>query len=296
MSTASIARLFVLSAIWGASFLFMRISAPFFSPTDLIFWRVGLGALFLLIISTMMTARLRLVENWKHYLILGLFNAAIPFSLFAFAAKNVSASLLSILNSTAPIWAALIGSLWFRTQTKIQAWIGMGIGLTGVALLTGVEALSLPEGGVLAIMAALGATFCYGIGTHYARQAKPVDAFSNAHGNMWGATILLAPFFLLSAPPSSQPPLIVIISILLLGVLCSGVAFLLYFRLVADVGATSALTVTFLIPVFGVLWGILFLDESFGWHTLLGATLIFLGLAMVTGLGNQFMSARRKKR
>ena len=287
MSTASIARLLLLSAIWGASFLFMRVSAPFFSPTDLIFWRVGLGTAFLFAVSLFLAKRLRVREYWKHYLILGLFNAAIPFSLFAFAAKTASASLLSILNSTAPIWAALIGHVLFKVETKPQAWIGMVIGLLGVGLLIGVESLALPAGGLLAIFAALGATFCYGVGTHYAKRAKSNDAFSNAHGNMWGATLLLAPFFLLSSQSATQLPLSVVVSILLLGVLCSGVAFLLYFRLVEDIGATSALTVTFLIPVFGVCWGVVFLDESFGWHSVFGTALIFLGLSLVTGLGNR---------
>ena len=292
MSTASVARLLLLSAIWGASFLFMRVSAPFFTPTDLIFWRVGLGAAFLFAVSLFLAKQLRLREYWQHYLILGLFNAAIPFSLFAFAAKTASASLLSILNSTAPIWAALIGHVLFKVETKPQAWIGMVIGLLGVGLLIGVESLVLPEGGLLAIFAALGATFCYGVGTHYAKRAKANDAFSNAHGNMWGATVLLAPFFLLSNQSSTPLPITVVISILLLGVLCSGVAFLIYFRLVEDIGATSALTVTFLIPVFGVLWGVVFLGESFGWHSVFGTALIFLGLSLVTGLGNRFFRIR----
>ncbi len=291
MSTASVARLLLLSAIWGASFLFMRVSAPFFSPTDLIFWRVGLGAAFLFALSLFLSKRLGFREHWKHYLILGLFNAAIPFSLFAFAAKTASASLLSILNSTAPIWATLIGHVLFKVETRPASWIGMVIGLLGVGLLIGVESLALPDGGVLAVMAALGATFCYGVGTHYARRAKPVDAFSNAHGNMWGATMLLAPFFLFSDPSPWPLPMTVIVSILLLGVLCSGVAFMLYFRLVADIGATSALTVTFLIPVFGVFWGVVFLGESFGWHSFFGTALIFLGLSLVTGLGNRFYRA-----
>jgi len=290
MSTASIVRLLLLSAIWGASFLFMRVSAPFLHPAELIFWRVGLGAVFLFAVSLFLSSKLRLRENWKHYLILGLLNAAIPFSLYAFAAKTVSASLLSILNSTAPIWASLIGSLLFKAETKTTAWIGMAIGLIGVVLLTGVETLALPKGGLLAIFAVLGATFCYGAGTNYAIRSKPNEAFSNAHGSMWGATALLAPFFFFSNPSPQEVPAVVVISILLLGVLCSGVAFLLYFRLVEDIGATSALTVTFLIPVFGVLWGVIFLGENFGWHSLVGTVLIFLGLSLVTGLERHFFN------
>jgi drug/metabolite transporter (DMT)-like permease len=287
MSASSVIRLLLLSAIWGASFLFMRVSAPFFLPTDLIFWRVALGALFLLGVSAFMTSRLDVRQNFKHFLVLGMLTAALPFSLFAFAAQTVSASLLAILNSTAPIWAALIGSLWFKTKTTLGAMVGMVAGIVGVSVLTGFESLKLPAGGLTAILAALGATLCYGIGSHYIRLAKPIGAVANAHGSMWGATILLAPLFLLTEPTSQTLPPTVIASVFLLGVLCSGIAFLLYFRLVADIGATSALTVTFLIPVFGVLWGVVFLNEAFGWHTFLGAGLIFFGLSLVTGLANR---------
>jgi drug/metabolite transporter (DMT)-like permease len=289
MSASSVIRLLLLSAIWGASFLFMRVSAPYFLPTDLIFWRVALGAVFLLAVSVFMTSKLDVRQNFKHFLVLGMLTAALPFSLVAFAAQTVSASLLAILNSTAPIWAALIGSLWFKTKTTLGAMVGMVAGIVGVSVLTGFESLKLPAGGLTAILAALGATLCYGIGSHYIRLAKPIGAFANAHGSMWGATILLAPLFLLTEPVSHTLPLTVIASVFLLGVLCSGIAFLLYFRLVADIGATSALTVTFLIPVFGVLWGVVFLNEAFGWHTFLGAGLIFVGLSLVTGLANRLI-------
>ncbi len=289
MSASSVIRLLLLSAIWGASFLFMRVSAPFFLPTDLIFWRVALGALFLLGVSVFMTSKLDVRQNFKHFLVLGMLTAAMPFSLFAFAAQTVSASLLAILNSTAPIWAALIGSLWFKSKTTLGAMVGMVAGIVGVSVLTGFESLNLPAGGLTAILAALGATLCYGIGSHYIRLAKPIGAVANAHGSMWGATILLAPLFLLTKPISHSLPQTVIASVFLLGVLCSGIAFLLYFRLVADIGATSALTVTFLIPVFGVLWGVVFLNEAFGWHTFLGAGLIFVGLSLVTGLTNRLI-------
>jgi len=295
MPASSVIRLLLLSAIWGASFLFMRVSAPYFLPTDLIFWRVALGALFLLGVSIFFASKLEIRKNFKHFLILGLLNAALPFSLFAFAAQTASASLLAILNSTAPIWASLIGAFWFKTRVTRAALAGMAIGILGVCVLTGFESLNLPPGGLIAILAALGAAFCYGIGSHYTRLARPVGALANAHGSMWGATILLAPLFLLSEPSAHALSPTVIASVLLLGVLCSGVAFLLYFKLVTDIGATSALTVTFLIPVFGVLWGVIFLNEAFGWHTFLGAGLIFVGLSLVTGLTDRLTKGPLRK-
>lgn len=282
MNSSSLFRLLLLSAIWGASFLFMRIGAPVLGPTLLIFCRVGLAALFLFAISTYSKQKLFVSLHWKHYLILGLFNSAIPFLLFAYAAKTVSASLLSILNATAPIWAAVISALWFRSPLTIKAALGMILGLIGVGVLAGVEALTLQENGTVAIAAGLAAAMSYGIATTYAKTAKSVAPFANAHGSMWGATLLLAPLTWLSAPVMDLPPLRIVLSVAILGIVCSGIAYLLYFRLISDVGATSALTVTFLIPVFGILWGWLFLGENIGLHTVMGGAVILIGTALVT--------------
>ena len=285
MSQASIVRLLSLSAIWGASFLFMRIGAPILGPALLIFARVGLAAVFLLLIGFYVKKSLDVPRHWRHYLMLGLFNSALPFLLFAFAAKTVSASLLSILNATAPIWAAAIGAIFLRSRLTPKALFGMLLGVTGVGLLVSVETLTLPAGGLVAIAAGLAAAFSYGIATTYAKTAKTVDPFANAHGCMWAATLMLAPLALHSPHWQAMPvlPLHVTLSVVALGIVCSGVAYLLYFRLIADVGAVPALTVTFLIPVFGILWGALFLGEQVGWHTVLGSVLVLTGTAWVTG-------------
>jgi drug/metabolite transporter (DMT)-like permease len=283
MNKASIVRLLLLSAIWGASFLFMRIGAPVLGPSLLIFARVGLAALFLLLVGFYVKKSLEVPRHWKHYLVLGLFNSALPFLLFAFAAKTVSASLLSILNATAPIWAAAIGAIWLRSRLTQKALCGMLLGVIGVGLLAGVEALNLPDGGFLAIAAGLGAAFSYGIATIYTKNAEAVEPFSNAHGSMWAATLILAPLALHAPPVQVMPPLYVTLSVISLGIVCSGVAYLLYFRLISDVGAVPALTVTFLIPVFGILWGALFLGEHVGWHTFVGSLTVLTGTAWVTG-------------
>ena len=283
MTPASLARLILLSAIWGASFLFMRIGVPVLGPTLLIFARVGLAALFLLLVAIYLGKTLNGRQHWRHFLILGFFNSALPFLLFAFAAQTASASLLSILNATAPIWAAVIGAVWTRTRLARQAQAGLFLGIAGVAMLAGVESLSLPAGGGAAILAGLGAALCYGIASIYARTARAADPLANAHGSMWAATLLLLPPLCFTAPPEALPGVEVALATIALGVLCSGVAYLLYFRLVAELGAASALTVTYLIPVFGILWGVLFLDERVGWHTLAGSVTILTGTALVTG-------------
>ena len=221
--------------------------------------------------------------HWKHYLILGLFNSAVPFLLFAYAAQTISASLLSILNATAPIWATVIGAIWFRVRLNRKIVTGMSLGLIGVALLSQLEIRQLPNTGIAPIAAGLAAAMSYGMATNYAKTTKNVEPFANAHGSMWGATLLLVlPITLTSAPVMEPPSHYVIFSVLILGIVCSGIAYLLYFRLISDLGAASALTVTFLIPVFGILWGWLFLNEHIGWHTVIGTAIVLLGTGLVT--------------
>jgi len=283
MNIADLSRLLLLSAIWGASFLFMRIGAPVLGPSLLIFARVGLAALFLLMMAFYLKKSLAASRYWKHYLMLGLFNSALPFLLFAYAAQTISASLLSILNATAPIWAAAIGAIWFRSRPSSRALFGMLLGIVGVGLLAGVESITLPAGGILSLVAGLGAAFSYGVATTYTKTAASVEPFANAHGSMWAATIMLIPLTLSAPPVAAMPAPHVVFSVAALGIVCSGVAYLLYFRLIADIGAAPALTVTFLIPVFGILWGVLFLGEPVGWHTLVGSLTVLAGTALVTG-------------
>ncbi len=282
MTLASLIRLLALSAIWGASFLFMRMGAPVLGPTLLIGCRVLFAAVFLAIVGAALRKPLDARRNALHYLVLGLFNSALPFLLFAFAARTLSASLLSILNATAPIWGAVIGAAWTRTALPAKSLLGLALGVGGVALLVGVDPSTLHDGAPFAIALALAASLSYGIATNYAKSARKVEPFANAHGSMWAATLLIAPAVPF-APPAATPTLAVALAVLALGVVCSGIAYLLYFRLVADLGAASALTVTFLVPVFGVLWGHVALGEPVGWNTAAGALVVIAGTALVTG-------------
>lgn len=283
MNAASLVRLILLSAIWGASFLFLRLGAPVLGATWLIFVRVALASVFLLVVGLGLRKAFGVRQHWRNFLILGFFNSALPFLLFAQAAKTISASLLSILNATAPIWAAVIGAAWSGTRLAPRSLIGLLLGIAGVALLAGMETLALPAGGGLAIGAALGAACSYGIATIYAKSARTVEPFANAHGSMGAATLLIAPVAAFTPLPAAMPEAHVIGAVIALGVVCSGIAYLLYFRLIEDIGATPALTVTFLIPVFGVLWGAIFLNEPVGWHTLAGSLIVLTGTALVSG-------------
>jgi len=282
MSTANLLRLIFLAAIWGGSFLFMRIAAPVLGAAVLIEYRVLFAALFLAVIGFFLKKKLDLRAHWKHYLILGLFNAALPFLMFGFAARTLSASLLAVLNATTPLWGTLIAAVWSRQMVGGKVILGLALGTCGVALLVGFDHVSSKPGAGLAIAAVLFASFNYGIASNYAKQAKTVEPFANAHGSMWAAALLVlpvVPFF----PAPAEPTIGIMGAVIALGVLCSGVAFLIYFRLIQDVGPSSALTVTFLSPLFGILWGMLFLGETVGWYTFVGAVVVIAGTALVTG-------------
>ena len=282
MTLAGFARLIALAAIWGASFLFMRIGVPVLGPVVLLEARVALAALFLLAVGVVLKKQFYVRAHWKHFLLLGFINSALPFLLFGIAAQTLSASLLSVLNATAPIWGAVMGAIWSRKALGARSALGLVVGVVGVAVLVGLDPSMLQEGAYVAILIALGAPLCYGISSTYAKSASKVDAFANAHGSMWAAALIVAPavpFFVGAAVPGPG----ILAAVLALGVVCSGVAYLLYFRLIDEVGPTSALTVTFLIPVFGVLWGHLFLGEPVGLNTLVGACCVLAGTALVTG-------------
>ncbi|WP_296949091.1 DMT family transporter [uncultured Massilia sp.] len=287
MNTANLLRLILLAAIWGGSFLFMRIAAPVLGPAVLIECRVLLAALFLALVGAVLKKRLDLRAHWKHYVILGFFNSALPFLLFAFAARTLSASVLAVLNATTPMWGALLGAAWTRQAVPARTLLGLVLGTAGVALLVGFDRVASRPGAGIAIAATLLAAMCYGVASLYARSARSVEPFANAHGTMWTSALMVLPALALF-PPAGAPTVGIAGAVLALGVLCSGIAYILYFRLIEAVGATSALTVTFLSPVFGILWGTLFLGETVGWYTVAGSAIVLVGTALVTGFRPRF--------
>jgi len=292
MSAANFLKLITLAAIWGGSFLFMRVAAPVLGPVLLIQCRVALAAVFLIGLAVLWRKPLDVRAHWKHFLILGLVNTAIPFVLFAWAAQILPASLESVLNATAPIWGAILGALWTRTLPSPKTAAGLILGIAGVAILVGLDARGLTPQVLLAAGGALLAAGCYAVAALYSKAAKSVDAFSNAHGSMWAATLCLAPvtpFF----PMHAMPGFWVALSVLLLGILCSGVAYVIYFGLMDAVGASQTLSVTFLIPVFGILWGNLFLHEPISPHMVIGGLVVLAGTALITGF-NPAALMRRK--
>lgn len=288
MSLRSLFHLLMLAAIWGGSFLFTRIAVPALGPVWLIGIRVVLAALFLLAVGVLTRRALQVKGFFVYYLMLGLLNSAVPFLLFAFSAQTLSASLLSILNSTTPIFGVVIQALWTRTAPTLKTVLGLLLGLSGVAVLVGLDATHLNHQSLIAVAAGLCGALCYAVASVYARHARRTPSpLSNAHGGMWTSALLVVPFMPFFVPQAAQIALIspwVIIGVLTLGVICSGLAYIYYFKLIDDIGPASALTVTFLIPVFGTLWGVLFLNETVGWPTVIGGALILFGTALVVNL------------
>ena len=284
MDIASIFRLIALAAIWGGSFLFMRIGAPVFGPGVMIELRVGLAAVFLWLVCRFLGRQTQLLQQWRHFLIIGLLNSALPFMLFAYAAQTLSASLLSILNSAAPIYGALIAAVWLRQPVTRSAAVGLLLGVAGVVTLVAGSVMLKGDDWWWAIAAGLAAPFCYGLASVYTKQSSTtVDPTDNAHGSMWAAALLVLPFALLQ-PIRQTPTSFDWIAVSALAIVCTGAAYLLFFKLIEDVGAMRALSVTFLIPVFGVLWGAVFLGETVGWSKLFGGALVLCGTALANGV------------
>ena len=274
--------------IWGSSFVFYKIAATDMAPAFMAALRVMFGALFLGGLFALTRKQTQVAKRWKLIAVIAVFASALPFTLVAYASFTVTASVLVIINATAPIWAALVALVWTRAVPSPMALLGLVLGLLGVAIIVGFDAATLnTEGTGLGVTAALGAAACYGIATNMAKYlGSDIDPLTNAFGCLLMGSFILMPFVPFNLP-EQMPAMSSWLAILGVGVLCSGVAYLLYFRLVMDIGPTSALTVTFLTPVFGVLWGNLFLGETVGWHTLVGGLVVLAGTALAAVYGLQ---------
>jgi drug/metabolite transporter (DMT)-like permease len=280
MRAADTARLVSLAAIWGASFLVTRITAPVLGPVLTAELRTLIAGIALAIWLLGWRREPLQWRRWgRQYLIVGILTSALPFLLWAYSALSLTAGLMSVINATSPMWGALCSALLLRERLKPKRILGLAIGVVGVALVTQPQpGTHLP---LLAVAAALTAAFCYGLaGAYMKRWASGVPSRGMAVGTQLVAGVILIPVIPL-APPAAAPSAFIVACIVVLGLLCGAVAYLLYFRLVADLGATGALTVTYLIPVFGVLWGALFLGEAVTLLMLGGGVLVLLGTVLV---------------
>ena len=288
MQPADILRLFLLAAIWGASFLFMRIIAPVLGTVPTAFFRVSIAAAGLLVILALMRIDWNFRGKLKTCMLLGVINSGLPATLYSVAAQVLPAGYSSIFNATTPLMGVLIGGLFFGERLSLSKLSGVFLGLVGVGILTRAGPVAFDLDLLMGAVSCLLATTCYGFAGFLTRRwldrQGGLDSRLSALGSMLGATLLLLPLFgytMLTDPPASWGGVSVWLSLLGLGLVCTAFAYILYFRLVSSIGPLSSMTVTFMIPPFGVLWGALFLDEPLSMAHVYGGILIAAALWMV---------------
>ncbi len=262
----------------------MRIAAPEFGPVALITLRVLVAGLVLLPVMIHSGAFPALRQNLLPIMGLGVITSAIPFSLLAFATLTLTAGFTAILNGTTPLWGGLLAWFWLRERLSSWRIAGLLIGFLGVALLVWPKLGGNAEGSVPGLIAGTIAAFLYAVAANFTkRRLSHVPPMALATGTQFGALIALIPLAIFMWPtgPISTPSWI---SVVVLGVACTGVAHILYFRLIANVGPANAMTVTYLIPGFAMLWGALAIDEPITLDMLIGCAVILLGTALATGM------------
>ena len=288
MRVADLARLAALAAIWGASFLFARLAVPSLGAAWFTELRVALAAIVMTVYAVAAGVRMEPGRHWRHYLFMGLVNTALPWILYAYAANYISATYLGILNATTPWFGALFGALWLDERFTWRKGAGLVIGVVGVALVVGFGPMEVNANVILGSLACIAANICYAMGgTYMKKRAYGVPAFGMTSASLLIATVALLPALPGPLPLQALLDWKVAVAVLGIALLGSATGYVLYFRLLVDVGPTKSLTVSFLIPVFAVLWGAIFLGEPVGVSTVSGGALILLATAMVLELGQR---------
>ncbi len=286
MKQRDLVDLLLLAAIWGASFLFMRMAVPEFGPVALSAVRVAGAAAFLLPLALWHHGGAHLRSHAGHLAVAGVLTSGLPFLCFSFAALSITAGLSSIFNATTPLFGALVAWLWLKDRLVPSRVLGLAIGFAGVVGLAWGKA-NFKDGADntgWAVLACLAATLCYGIAASYTkRYLHGVPSLMQAAGTQLAAALFLA-LPALWWWPSAMPSLRAWLATGALSFVCTGLAYILYFRLIARVGPANAITVTFLIPAFAVLWGWFFLGEGVTFAMIAGSAVILVGTSLVTGV------------
>jgi len=271
-----------LAAIWGASFLFLRISSPEFGPVALIFVRTAVASIVLLPFVWHYKQVSDLFRHWKMFLFVGAVSTALPFTLFSYTSLYLPAGNSSILNATTPFFSAIIAIFWLKEHLSGYAWLGLIVGFSGVYFLS-FDQVSANSIVLLPVLAALWATFLYGFSSCYVKlymtDFKPITV---AAGSQIYATVILLPFAIFMWP-ADMPSAGSWWSAIAMGVISTAIALIIFFRLIQRVGVTRTLAVTYLIPLFGLFWGYLFLDEVLTAKMFIGGALVLLGVGFTSG-------------
>jgi drug/metabolite transporter (DMT)-like permease len=298
MRRRDLAELLLLAALWGASFLFMRMGAAQFGPLSLAWVRVTGAALVLLPMLALRGETRALRTHWRKIALVGITNSALPFVLFMYALLTITGSLAAVFNAATPLFGAVIAWAWLRDRLNAPRTAGIVIGFAGVFWLAWDKASFKGDAdsvnATLAVAASLLAAASYGFSANYTKKhTSDVPPMALATGSQVSAAVVLALPALWSWP-AALPGASAWLAAFALAVLCTGIAYILYFRLIAYAGAANAMSVTFLVPVFAVIWGALFLAEVPTHTMLLSCAVILLGTALTTGLiGARATGAKR---
>lgn len=291
MRPQDLAELLLLGIIWGASFMLMRTAAPEFGVFALVEVRTVLAFVFLMPFVLLARQLGDLRKHWRGLIFVGAFNTGIPFCLFSFSSIHLETGLNSILNGTAPMFGAIVAWLYLGDKITKSGVFGLSAGFAGVLVISE-QTLGNAELSILPILGALGATFCYGIAACFMKKhlshAKP---FAVAAGSQLFAALLLMPLAIAYWPMQAISETAWRDAIIL-AVMCTGLAYVMYFRLISNVGASNALTVAYLVPLFGIAWGYILLGEVISMQSILGGCLIIFGVMLTTGVLNKVLKRK----
>jgi len=283
MQPADRVALVLLGILWGGGFLFVRIAVPAFGPVALVDVRVLIAGMILLLWVVARGELTPFWRRWREYLVLGALNVALPFTLIAWAALTISASLGSILMATVPLFTAPIAASQLNERVSGRQAAVLVVGFIGVGILVGLRPLPFTPAFASAVSALLGAAALYALGGVYtARRFTGASPVESTIGQQFAAFVLLLPFAL-AMPPRALPPPSAVIALLILAMFSSVLAYLLFFRLISSVGATKTATVSYLLPLFGTIWAVVIAQERVGWETLAGMLVILSGVVLATG-------------
>jgi drug/metabolite transporter (DMT)-like permease len=284
MRPHSVFELLLLSFFWGSSFLLIQVGVAEFGPAPLIFLRTMLAGLVLLLVLSFRREVLVLFRHWKNFVPLGILDSSLPYMLSAYAALHIPSGTISVINAVTPLWGALVAWLWLGIRLTVTGVLGLLIGLLGITFLVWDRFELALSDSTLALSAAILGPVCYALSACYAKKyLSSFSPFVNATGSSLTSGVLLLPlaWYWWPTEPVSGTAWG---AALVLAVLCSAVAYVLYYRLIQQIGPARAMTVSYLVPVVGLFWGWTLMNEHFGLHTLFGVLLIFTGLALANGL------------
>jgi drug/metabolite transporter (DMT)-like permease len=283
--------LLFLSVIWGGSFFFVEVTVKELTPLTVVLGRVGLASIFLLFFVYAKGLRMPGISKiWGSFLIMGILNNAIPFSLIVWGQTHIQSSLASILNATTPIFTVVMAHLLTKDENlTFNRGLGVFVGWIGVAVLIGTTALKVWNIQIIGQIAILGAALSYACAAIYGRRFKGINSTIVATGMLIGTTVVMIPMvFIFESPLTLTPGLTTWGAMVGLSLISTSVAYIVYFRLLASAGATNLLLVTFLIPVSAIFLGVIVLDEQLKWNDIGGMITIFMGLLLIDGRVSKF--------